>query len=289
MTQSLTDTLELANGTKIPCIGFGTWQSAEGDECYSAVLTALRTGYRHIDTATVYGNEESVGRAIADFMAESGVKREELFVTTKLWNDDHGYENTHAAIKLSLAKLGLSYVDLYLIHWPNPLKYRDCWQKANERSWKAMEEAYEAGKLRAIGISNFYERHIDVLMQSAKIPPMVNQIKLCPGQTQDVLVSYCKRLRMVVEAYSPLGTGGIFSNTFMKALSEKYDRSIAQLCIRWSLQQGYVPLPKSVTPERIAENAQVFDFALDVADCKAIAELVGLDIKPARNPDEAPF
>ena len=289
MLHSLTDTLALANGTNIPCIGFGTWQSAEGDECYNAVLSALRAGYRHIDTASAYGNEESVGRAIADYLAESGTRREELFVTTKLWNDDHGYENTHAAIKLSLAKLGLDYVDLYLIHWPNPLKYRDCWQKANAHSWQAMEEAYEAGTLRAIGISNFYERHVDVLMQTARIPPMVNQIKLCPGQTQDVLVEYCKRLRMVVEAYSPLGTGGIFSNSCMKALAEKYGRSIAQLCIRWSLQRGYLPLPKSVTPERIAENARVFDFELSAADCTQIAELTGLDIKPARNPDEAPF
>lgn len=289
MVNSLTDTIDLVNGDKIPCIGFGTWQSADGDECYNAVLSALRAGYRHIDTATAYGNEESVGKAIADFMNESGISREDLFVTTKLWNEDHGYENTHAAINLSLEKLGLKYIDLYLIHWPNPLKYRDCWQKANEHSWKAMEEAYEAGKIRSIGISNFYERHIDVLMQTAKIPPMVNQIKLCPGQTQDVLVSYCKRLRMVVEAYSPLGTGGIFSNEFMKALSEKYKRSIAQICIRWSLQQGYLPLPKSVTPERIAENGRVFDFELDAADCASIAQLTGLDIKPARNPDEAPF
>ncbi len=289
MVTSLTDTLDLVNGDKIPCIGFGTWQSAEGAECYNAVLTALRSGYRHIDTATVYGNEESVGKAIADFMNESGVTREELFVTTKLWNEDHGYENTHAAINLSLEKMGLRYVDLYLIHWPNPIKYRDCWQRANEHSWKAMEEAYEAGKIRSIGISNFYERHIDVLMQTAKIPPMVNQIKLCPGQTQDVLVSYCKRLRMVVEAYSPLGTGGIFSNNYMKTLAEKYNRSIAQICIRWSLQQGYLPLPKSVTAARIAENAQVFDFELEQDDCAAIAALTGLDIKPARNPDEAPF
>ena len=286
---SLTDFYTLTNGVTIPCIGFGTWQSEDGDEAYNAVKTALQSGYRHIDTATAYGNEKSVGAAIKDFCKESNVRREDIFLTTKLWNDDHGYEETKAAIKKSLSLLGVSYIDLYLIHWPNPIKYRDCWQRANEHSWKAMEEAYEAGKIRSIGISNFYERHIDVLMQTAKIPPMVNQIKLCPGQTQDVLVSYCKRLRMVVEAYSPLGTGGIFSNNYMKTLAEKYNRSIAQICIRWSLQQGYLPLPKSVTAARIAENAQVFDFELEQDDCAAIAALTGLDIKPARNPDEAPF
>lgn len=289
MVNSLTDTYELPGGAKIPCIGFGTWQSAEGDECYTAVKTALQIGYRHIDTATAYENEESVGRALNDFLKETGTPRSEIFVTTKLWNEDHGYENTVHAIDRSLEKLGLDYIDLYLIHWPNPLKFRDCWQKANAQSWKAMEEAYRAGKLKAIGISNFYERHVDELMKTAEIPPMVNQIKLCPGLTQDVLVEYCKRLHMVVEAYSPLGTGGIFSNDFMKGLAQKYNRSIAQICIRWSLQQGYLPLPKSVTPERIEENAKVFDFVLDVEDCRAIGDLTGLDIRPVRDPDTTPF
>lgn len=286
----LTSTYELANGKSIPVIGFGTWQSENGKECYEAVLEALRCGYRHIDTAAAYGNEESVGQAIADFLDETDdVSREDLFITTKLWNDDHGYEETKKAIESSLKKLKLDYVDLYLIHWPNPLKFRDCWQERNAGSWKAMEEAYKEGKLRAIGISNFCERHIDELLKTAEIKPMVNQIKLCPGQTQNSLVEYSKSLGMVVEAYSPLGTGGIFSNLTMKELSHKYNRSIAQICIKWSLQQGYLPLPKSVTKERIIENTKVFNFDLEEDDCIKIAHLTDLDIKPARNPDEAPF
>lgn len=286
---SPTDTFTLTNGVRVPCIGFGTWQSEDGDEAYNAVMTALQSGYRHIDTAAAYGNEKSVGAAIRDFCREHNVRREDMFLTTKLWNDDHGYEATKAAIKKSIQLLGVSYIDLYLIHWPNPLKFRDCWAQKNAESWQAMEEAYAAGQIKAIGISNFYGRHITELMKTAKVAPMVNQIKLCPGQTQDALVDYCTRAGMIVEAYSPLGTGGIFSNAFMRELAQKYGRSIAQICIRWSLQQGYLPLPKSVTAERIAENTRVFDFALSDDDCKNIATLTGLEIKPARNPDEAPF
>lgn len=286
---SPTDAFTLANGVRVPCIGFGTWQSEDGDEAYNAVLTALQSGYRHIDTAAAYGNEKSVGAAIRDFCREHNVRREDIFLTTKLWNDDHGYETTKAAIKKSLQLLGVSYIDLYLIHWPNPLKFRDCWAQKNAESWQAMEEAYAAGQIKAIGISNFYGRHITELMKTAKVAPMVNQIKLCPGQTQDALVDYCARAGMILEAYSPLGTGGIFSNAFMRELAQKYDRSIAQICIRWSLQRSYLPLPKSVTAERIAENTRVFDFALSDDDCDKIATLTGLEIKPARNPDEALF
>lgn len=286
---SPTDAFTLANGVRVPCIGFGTWQSEDGDEAYNAVLTALQSGYRHIDTAAAYENEKSVGAAIRDFCREHNVRREDIFLTTKLWNDDHGYEATKAAIKKSLQLLGVSYIDLYLIHWPNPLKFRDCWAQKNAESWQAMEEAYAAGQIKAIGISNFYGRHITELMKTAKVAPMVNQIKLCPGQTQDALVDYCARAGMILEAYSPLGTGGIFSNAFMRELAQKYGRSIAQICIRWSLQRGYLPLPKSVTAERIAENTRVFDFALSDDDCDKIATLTGLEIKPARNPDEAPF
>ena len=287
--KSLTDTFSLSNDVKIPCVGFGTWQSADGNEAYNAVLSALKNGYRHIDTATAYENEESVGRAINDFMRESGVKREEIFVTTKLWNDDHGYDSAKSAIEKSLKKLNLDYLDLYLIHWPNPLKFRDCWEQKNAESWKAMEESYEKGLLRSIGVSNFCERHFDALFETAKIRPMVNQIKICPGQPQTELVNFCKNQGMVVEGYSPLGTGKIFSSEEMKKLSQKYDRSIAQICVRWSLQQGVLPLPKSVHEERIIENSKIFDFELEDSDCDLIAGLTNLEIRPNRNPDEAPF
>lgn len=281
-------TYELSNGVRIPVLGFGTWQSADGDEAYNAVLTALRAGYRHIDTAAAYENEESVGKAINDFMKESGVSRKDLFVTTKLWNGDHGRTLTEKAIDESLSKLGLDYLDLYLIHWPNPLKFRDCWAEKNAESWKEMEDAVKDGKIRAIGLSNFWEHHIEALLKTASIKPVVNQIKICPGQSQKKLVEYSKKLGMVVEGYSPLGTGAIFSNEFMKSLSEKYKRSIAQICIRWSIQSGCVPLPKSVTESRIKENLNVFDFELDAEDIEKIANLK-CDIKLARNPDEAPF
>lgn len=286
---SLTSFYTLANGNKIPCLGFGTWQSQDGDEAYQAVKAALKNGYRHIDTASAYGNEESVGRAVNDFLKESGVKREELFITTKLWNGDHGYQATEKAISLSLKKLGLDYLDLYLIHWPNPIKFRDCWAEKNAESWQAMEEAYNSGKIKALGLSNFYQRHYDELIKTAKIKPMVNQIKICPGQSQSQLVDFSKEMGMVVEGYSPLGTGGIFSSTQMQEIAKKYNRTIAQICIRWSLQLGCLPLPKSVKEERIIENSKVFDFELDSSDVEKIAGLKNLEINAARNPDEAPF
>lgn len=287
--KSLESVFSLSNGVKMPCLGFGTWQSSDGEEAYNAVLSALRLGYRHIDTAAAYGNEKSVGRAIADFLKESSVKRSDLFITTKLWNEDHGYENAKKAIEVSLEKLGLDYLDLYLIHWPNPVKFRSCWQKANAESWAAMEEAVDAGKIRAIGISNFCERHIDELLKTAKIKPMVNQIKVCPGQPQKQLADYSRSLGMVVEGYSPLGTGGIFKNAEIKQLAEKYGRTVAQVCIRWCLQQGVVPLPKSVNPARIEENSKIFDFNLSDEDLERIANLKNLEIRPVRNPDEADF
>lgn len=288
---SLSSTYTLINGVNIPCIGFGTWQTPDGVVAYESVLAALKCGYRHIDTATAYGNEESVGKAINDFLKSGEAKRSDLFITTKLHNKDHGYEATKNAIERSLSLLGLDYLDLYLIHWPNPIFFRDNWAKANAGSWKAMEEAYEAGKIRAIGLSNFFERHIDKLMETAKIPPMVNQIKICPGIAQQELVKFCKDRNMEVEGYSPLGTGGSFKSEVLKRIAQKYGKSIAQVCVRWSLQQGAIPLPKSVNPERIAQNSQVFDFSLENEDCKAIAEInyAELGITPQRNPDENNF
>ncbi len=289
--KSVTDTYTLENGVKIPCVGFGTWQTPDGDVAYTSVKAALEYGYRHIDTATAYGNEVSVGRAINDFMKESGVKREELFITTKLWNKHHSYELAKAAIEDSLRMLGLDYIDLYLVHWPNPVMFRDHWQKANADSWKAMEEAYSEGKIRALGLSNFREHHIEELYRTATVLPVVNQIKLCPGICQDELVSYCRAKGMLIEAYSPMGTGGILKNEFMNSLAEKYGHTVAQICIRYSLQRGYLPLPKSVTPSRIKDNMNAFGFTIDDEDMEKIAtlSLEGLDITPNRDPDVTNF
>lgn len=282
--KSLTDCYELNNGVKIPCIGFGTWQAPDGQTAYEAVKAALGAGYRHIDTAAAYGNEESVGKAIAD----SGIDRKELFVTSKLWNEMHGYENTLKGFDKTLKDLGLDYLDLYLIHWPNPIKYREHWQETNAGTWKAFEELYRAGLIRAIGVSNFLPHHLEEISKTAEVAPMVNQIRLCPGETQPEVVKYCRSHNMLLEAYSPMGTGRIFEVPEMKTLAEKYGRSIAQICIRWSLQMGYLPLPKSVTPARIQENTQVFDFELSPEDVSLIAGLTEC-CGPTRDPDTAPF
>ncbi|MDR2515696.1 MAG: aldo/keto reductase [Christensenellaceae bacterium] len=281
---SLTDSFTLSNGVKIPCVGFGMWQTPNGEVAVNSALSALQLGYRHIDTAEGYGNEESVGLALK----QSGLKREEVFVTSKLNNPLHGYEKTHAAFKESLQKLGIDYLDLFLIHWPNPIAFRSNWQEANAGTWKAFEELYKDGKLRSIGISNFHPHHIEALMQTATVAPQVNQIRLCPGDTQEKVVEYCRARDILLEAYSPLGVGAIFEVPEMKALAAKYGRSIAQICIRWSLERGYLPLPKSVTPSRIEENTKVFDFELDPADVELIANLKGC-VGYAQDPDHTSF
>jgi diketogulonate reductase-like aldo/keto reductase len=281
---SLTDTYTLANGVKIPVVGFGTWQTPDGDVAESSVIAALEAGYRHIDTAAIYRNEESVGRGIAN----SGIPREEIFVTTKLWNDAHGYEAAKVALDDSLERLGLDYLDLYLIHWPNPKAIRETWQKDNAGAWKAMEEALEAGKVRAIGVSNFHPHHIDELLKTAKVVPMVNQIYLSPSDMQRELVAYNEKHNILTEAYSPLGTGKIFEVEELKELAAKYNKSVAQVVLRWSLQHGYLPLPKSVTPSRIKENGEIFDFELSEEDVAFIDTLHGV-AGLAANPDEVGF
>lgn len=280
--KALTDCYTLSNGVKIPCVGFGTWQTPDGETAVSAVLSAIGAGYRHIDTAEGYGNEKSVGAAVK----KSGVSRKELFITSKLWNSNHGYEKTLAAFEKTMKRLDTDYLDLYLIHWPNPIAFRGNWRDANAGTWKAFEELYRAGRVRAIGVSNFRPHHLEELMKTATVAPMVNQIRLCPGDTQDETADFCRSRGILLEAYSPLGTGRIFGVPEMKALAEKYGRSVAQICIRWSLQRGYLPLPKSVTPERIEENARVFDFELEEADVRLIAGLKGC-VGYSADPDTA--
>ncbi|MGX7060209.1 aldo/keto reductase [Vagococcus humatus] len=273
----------LSNGKTIPSIGFGTWQ-AENEVAKEAVKTAILSGYRHIDTAAAYKNEAGVGAGII----ASGVSRDELFVTSKLWNTEHSYKQAQAAIDTSLSELQLDYLDLYLIHWPNPIGYRDHWQEANLESWRAMEEAVLAGKIKSIGVSNFYPHHLDALLPHVKIRPVVNQIFLNPSDRQQAVVYYNQQHNLITEAYSPLGTGKMFTIKELQELATKYQRSVAQVVLRWSLQKGYLPLPKSVTTSRIKENLEVFDFELSAADMLIIDGLQGV-AGVAKDPDIRDF
>ncbi|MGT2757328.1 aldo/keto reductase [Streptococcus ovuberis] len=273
----------LSNGVAIPKIGFGTWQIPDGAEVYNSVSHALKVGYTHVDTAQIYRNEVGVGRAIAD----SGLARKEIFLTTKVWNDKHDYDLAKASIDESLKKLGVDYIDLLLIHWPNPKAIRDTWKEGNAGAWKAMEEAYKAGKVRAIGVSNFMIHHLEALFETAEIKPHVNQVLLAPGCPQDELVEFCERHDILLEAYSPLGTGSIFKNETVQALADKYGKSVAQVALRWSLDKGFLPLPKSVTPANIASNLDIFDFKLSDEDIVQLDKVEG--VSKQTDPDQTNF
>lgn len=259
------DTFSLSNGYKIPCIGFGTWQTLDGETAVKAVCEAIQAGYRHIDTAACYKNEIGVGQGIQ----ASGVERKDIFVTSKVWNTERGYEKTLAAFEKTLADLNLEYLDLYLIHWPASASQFDNWEQINLETWKAMTELYKAGKVKAIGVSNFMPHHLRALMET-EIQPMVNQIEFHPGQMQEETVRYCKENNILVEAWSPLGTGRMLNNETLKTIASKYGKTVAQLCIRWCLQNNILPLPKSVTPSRIIENTNVFDFEITDEDMTEI-------------------
>ncbi len=261
----MNDYLILSNGIKMPIVGFGTWQLKAGEETVLAVQAAIKAGYRHIDTAMIYGNEISVGQAIR----ESGIKRQEIFLTTKLWNDDQGYESTLKAFEKSLERLQMSYVDLYLIHWPSVHQFPDYIQK-NRDTWRAMEELYSAGKIKAIGVSNFMPEHFEALLETAKIVPMVNQILVNPGNQNREAVDYCQKKKVIVQAYTPLMKGEIFKMPLLQELSLQYQKSIPQIVLRWLLQKGIVSLTKSATLERIQANIDIFNFVLEDDDIKRI-------------------
>lgn len=261
---SLKDGFILHNGVKIPCIGYGTWLTTD-KQASDAVKAAIEVGYRHIDTAARYENEVGVGNGII----ASGIDRKDIFVTSKVWNDCRGYEKTVASCEKTLADLKLDYLDLFLIHWPaSPLQYDD-YNAVNLSTWQAMIDLYKAGKVKAIGVSNFMPHHLEALVQS-EIVPMVNQIELHPGQLQEETLNYCRKHNILVEAWGPLGRGKMLNNPTLMEMAEKYGKTVAQLCIRWCLQNGVLPLPKSVTPSRIAENADVFDFVISDADMTTV-------------------
>ncbi|MFJ6904783.1 aldo/keto reductase [Streptomyces griseoluteus] len=266
----------LNNGVEMPQLGFGVWQVPD-DEAERAVTTALETGYRSIDTAAIYGNEEGTGKAIA----ASGVPREDLFVTTKLWNSDQGYDSTLRAFDTSLEKLGLDYLDLYLIHWPLPARdnYLD--------TYRAFEKLYAEGRVRAIGVSNFLPEHLERLIAETSVVPAVNQIELHPQLQQRAAREFDAKHGIATEAWSPLGQGkGLLEVPAIVAIARKHGRTPAQVVLRWHIQLGNIVIPKSVTPSRIKENIEVFDFSLDDEDLAAIG---ALDEDKRLGPDPASF
>jgi methylglyoxal/glyoxal reductase len=261
--QSLNSFARLNNGVDIPRLGLGVYKIEDGESCYAAVKEAIHTGYRHFDTATIYNNEVSVGKAVR----ECGLPRAELFVTTKLWNIDQGYGEAIKAFNLSLKRLGLEYIDLYLVHWPVSGKRKE--------SWKALETVYSEGKCRAIGVSNYMRSHLDELTGFCKVVPAINQIELHPFNYlyRKELVDFCFSGKIQVEAYSPLVKGTRLKHPILEEIARQYGKTAAQVLIRWALQMNWVVIPKTQTPARIRENADVFNFEISKEDITRITAL----------------
>ena len=260
----------LNNGVKMPQLGYGVYQ-VSNEECERCVRDAISVGYRAIDTAQSYGNEEAVGNAIR----KCGVPRDELFVATKVWISNAGYEKAKKSFQESLERLGLDYLDLYLIHWPIPKNEQENYIENNRETWKAFEELYHEGKIKAIGVSNFKPHHLEEIMEGATVMPMVNQIEFHPGWTQMETVNYCKAHHIAVQAWSPFGSGELFRMPEISEMAKKYGKDPGQLALRWIFQHGVIPLPKSVNPERILSNTQIFDFEITPEDMAYIDSLQG--------------
>ncbi|MDF2678857.1 MAG: glyoxal reductase [Brevibacillus sp.] len=280
MTKHLQDTTTLYNGVKMPWLGLGVFKVEEGPELVEAVRAAIRHGYRSIDTAAIYGNEEGVGEGIRLGMKDAGITREDLFVTSKVWNADLGYESTLAAYETSLKKLGLDYLDLYLIHWPVEGKYKE--------AWRALETIYKEGRVKAIGVSNFHVHHLQDLMKDAEMKPMVDQVEYHPRLTQKELQAFCGENSIQMEAWSPLMQGQLLDHPVLKEIADSHQKSIAQVIVRWDLQNGVVTIPKSTKEHRIVENADVFNFELSAEDMAKIDALnEGVRVGP--DPDNFDF
>lgn len=257
----LQSTKKLANGIEMPIFGLGVYKMTDPEETIAAITKALQVGYRAIDTAALYYNEEQVGEAIR----HAGVPREEVFVTTKVWNTDQGFDNTLRAFEVSLKKLGMDYIDLYLTHWPVEGKYTE--------TYKAIERLYDEKLIRVPGVSNHHEQHLEEVLKVAQTPPMVNQIELHPYLSQESLRTFCKQQDIAVTAWSPLGRGAVLEDETILKIGEKYGRSPAQIVLRWHIQNDILVIPKSVTPSRIKGNADIFNFELTAEDMKAVSNL----------------
>lgn len=265
--------IKLNSGNKIPIIGFGT-SLITGSECVRNIEDAIKVGYRHIDTAEAYKNETEIGKAIK----KSKVKREELFITSKVWKDSMGYENTLKSFNNTLKNLQLEYVDLFLIHWPKNNN-----DKLNIETWRALEKLYKDGKAKNIGVSNFLKRHLEVLLDNSEILPSVNQIEFHPGLIRKETIDFCKKNKIVIEAWAPLGKGKMLNNETLITIAQKYNKSVAQLCLKWCLQNEVIPLPKSGNKERMKQNLDIFDFKITNEDMETINNMdffAGSDMDP---------
>ncbi|PLR67600.1 aldo/keto reductase [Bacillus sp. UMB0893] len=276
MAKNLQDVTVLHNGVKMPWFGLGVFKVEDGDEVVNSVKWAIEAGYKSIDTAAAYKNEEGVGQALK----ESGVPREELFITTKVWNADQGYESTLKAFNDSMTKLGLEYLDLYLVHWPVKGKYKE--------TWKALETLYKEGKVKAIGVSNFQIHHLEDVIADAEIVPMVNQVEYHPRLTQKELQAFCKQHNIQLEAWSPLMQGKLLDDKTLSEIAEKHGKSVAQVILRWDLQNEVVTIPKSVKEHRIYDNAAIFDFELSQKEMESIDGL-NRDERVGPDPDNFDF
>jgi methylglyoxal/glyoxal reductase len=270
----------LNNEVAMPVLGLGVFKVEEGQEMIEAIKTAVKLGYRSIDTASIYGNEAGVGQAVQELIAEGVVTRDELFITSKVWNADLGYEETLAAYEQSLERLQLEQLDLYLIHWPVPGKYKD--------AWRAMEKLYREGRVRAIGVSNFQIYHLEDLLATAEVVPVVNQVELHPKLTQYALQQFCAEHHIQLEAWSPLMQGQLLEHPVLATIAEQYGKGIAQVILRWNLQRGVITIPKSISATRIEDNVQLFDFVLTDEQMQQI-DALNENVRVGPDPDHIDF
>ena len=269
-------TVSLSNGIKMPYLGLGVYLVKDGAEVENSIKYALKAGYRHIDTASLYGNEKGVGNAVN----HADISRTDIFITTKVWNSDQGYDLTLNAFDQSLKLLNMSYVDLYLVHWPVKGKFKD--------TWKALEQLYKSGRAKAIGVSNFHIHHLQDLFTNAEVKPMINQVEFHPFLVQQPLIDFCKQNNIQFQAWSPLMQGNVINIELLKELAAKYKKTVAQIVLRWNLQKGVVTIPKSIRPERIVENSQIFDFELLPEDITKIDKL-DKNLRVGADPDNFNF